>query len=262
VLQQPSSSKSLSRSSRAQRPVRAARALASIATEQEGGVLQPVQPVQAAALVAAADMYALQPKAASVAGGLLTVLALFAALAYTAFQVCRCGWVSPAIAACVDGTLQLPSQPAAPATRARTTYTADTCLPPHVHTPQVIDYSRMPANVSSDVQWSDMQGPFPAAIRCTAPSGCWVSNRCVCVCVCANWTPGGGSAATASWVAHSGGRQQRAHDHDERPDRCLTRRHNDRWSSNGATVEAAQQGGWVSRVRCWPLACLQLSWRL
>jgi hypothetical protein len=38
-------------------------------------------------LVAAADMYSLEPKPASVAGGILTVLALMAAVAYTVSQV-------------------------------------------------------------------------------------------------------------------------------------------------------------------------------
>jgi hypothetical protein len=40
-------------------------------------------------LVAAADMYSLEPKPASVAGGVLTVLALMAAVAYTVSQVRR-----------------------------------------------------------------------------------------------------------------------------------------------------------------------------
>lgn len=39
-------------------------------------------------LVAAADMYSLEPKPASVAGGILTVLALMAAVAYAVSQVC------------------------------------------------------------------------------------------------------------------------------------------------------------------------------
>jgi hypothetical protein len=51
--------------------------------EQEVDLL----PVQAATLVAAADMYAMEPKPASVAGGLLTVLAVLAAVAYTVYQV-------------------------------------------------------------------------------------------------------------------------------------------------------------------------------
>jgi hypothetical protein len=38
-------------------------------------------------LVAAADMYSLEPKPASVAGGILTVLAIMAAIAYTVSQV-------------------------------------------------------------------------------------------------------------------------------------------------------------------------------
>uniref|UniRef100_A0A383VED8 Uncharacterized protein n=1 Tax=Tetradesmus obliquus TaxID=3088 RepID=A0A383VED8_TETOB len=78
-------------------------------------------------LVAAADMYSLEPKPASVAGGILTVLALMAAVAYTASQL--------------------------------------------------VAYTRMPPVVTSYVEWADTQGPFPARIRCTAPSGCWISNR-------------------------------------------------------------------------------------
>lgn len=37
----------------------------------------------------------------------------------------------------------------------------------------------MPPVVTSYVEWADTQGPFPARIRCTAPSGCWISNRSV-----------------------------------------------------------------------------------
>jgi hypothetical protein len=68
------------------------------AEEDAGYTLEHTQPNGTAAdsdssklrplmLVAAADMYSLEPKPASVAGGVLTVLALMAAVAYAVSQV-------------------------------------------------------------------------------------------------------------------------------------------------------------------------------
>eukprot|EP00879_Flechtneria_rotunda_P020350 GHRR01021401.1.p1 GENE.GHRR01021401.1~~GHRR01021401.1.p1 ORF type:complete len:336 (+),score=66.30 GHRR01021401.1:258-1265(+) len=89
---------------------------------------QQKKPGKTFGLVAAADAYATgEPKSPTPIGGIITILALAAALAYTAYQLYI--WM---------------------------------------HTPPV---------VTSYVEWSDTQGPFPAKIRCTAPNGCYVSNR-------------------------------------------------------------------------------------
>jgi hypothetical protein len=53
-------------------------------------------------LVAAADMYSLEPKPASAAGGVLTVLALMAAVAYAVSQVSRLASKSSSGVHCAD----------------------------------------------------------------------------------------------------------------------------------------------------------------
>ncbi|KAI8475805.1 MAG: hypothetical protein J3K34DRAFT_456007 [Monoraphidium minutum] len=78
-------------------------------------------------LLRSADAYAVEFKPGTFAGGLVTVLALTAAVVYTAFQ---------------------------------------------------IDAARnMPPGTEAVTEWADTQGPFPMLVRCTAPSGCWISNR-------------------------------------------------------------------------------------
>jgi hypothetical protein len=88
---------------------------AGLATAEQdaGNTLEYTQPEGTAAgsdssklrplmLVAAADMYSLEPKPASVAGGILTVLALMAAVAYAVSQVSSLGSTSSSGVRCAN----------------------------------------------------------------------------------------------------------------------------------------------------------------
>ncbi len=58
---------------------------------------------------------------------------------------------------------------------------AQTCsaLSPHPHClpSQVVAYMHSPFVITSNVEWSDTQGPFAMVIKCASTSGCLVSNR-------------------------------------------------------------------------------------